>query len=42
METGVYNLTTKSAEVLEHFGPEQTQEALLVRLEEAEQLDSPQ
>ena len=37
METGIYNLTKESAEVLIHFGPEQTQEALLVRMEEPEQ-----
>jgi hypothetical protein len=36
METGVYNLTQDQAPVLVHFGPEQTQEALLVRLEESE------
>ncbi|XZE51524.1 hypothetical protein SH139x_003180 [Planctomycetaceae bacterium SH139] len=42
METGIYNLTQENAELLIHFGPEQTQEALLVRLEEPEQLDLPQ
>ena len=36
METGVYNLTQDQAEVLVHFGPEQTQTVLLVRLDEAE------
>ena len=36
METGVYNLTQDQAEVLVHFGPEQTQTALLVRLDESE------
>ena len=36
METGIYNLTQDTAEVLVHFGPEQTQQALLVRLEESE------
>ena len=36
METGIYNLTKESAEVLVHFGPEQTQEGLLVRMEEPE------
>ena len=36
METGVYNLTQDQAPVLVHFGPEQTQNALLVRLEESE------
>jgi hypothetical protein len=37
METGIYNLTQETAEVLVHFGPEQIQEALLVRLGESEQ-----
>jgi len=36
METGIYNLTQDQAPVLVHFAPEQTQEALLVRLEESE------
>jgi len=36
METGVYNLTQDTAELLVHFGPEQTQEVLLVRLKETE------
>ena len=36
METGVYNLTQDTADVLVHFGPERTQEALLVRLDESE------
>jgi len=36
METGVYNLTQDTADVLVHFGPEKTQEALLVRLDESE------
>ena len=36
METGIYNLSEDQAEVLVHFGPEQTQTALLVRLEESE------
>lgn len=36
METGVYNLTQDNAELLVHFGPEQTQEVLLVRLKETE------
>jgi hypothetical protein len=36
METGIYNLTQDTADVLVHFGPEQTQEAMLVRLEESE------
>ena len=36
METGLYNLTQDQAEVLVHFGPEKTQNVLLVRLDEAE------
>ena len=36
METGIYNLTQDQAEVLVHFGPEKTQTALMVRLEETE------
>jgi hypothetical protein len=36
MECGMYNLTQDQAPVLVHFGPEQTQNALLVRLEESE------
>jgi hypothetical protein len=36
METGIYNLTEDQAEVLVHFGPERTQAALLVRLDESE------
>ncbi|RMG01626.1 MAG: hypothetical protein D6741_04970 [Planctomycetota bacterium] len=36
METGIYNLTQDQAPVLVHFGPERTQEILLVRLEESE------
>jgi hypothetical protein len=36
METGVYNLTENTADLLVHFGPEKTQEALLVRLDESE------
>lgn len=45
METGIYNLTEDSAEVLIHFGPDQVQTALLVRLDESERpaaLDSPE
>jgi hypothetical protein len=37
METGLYNLTKDKAEVLVHFGPDQSQNALLVRLEETDQ-----
>jgi hypothetical protein len=40
METGVYNLTQDQAEVLVHFGPEQTQTVLLVRLDESERPES--
>ena len=40
METGVYNLTEDQAEVLVHFGPEQTQNVLLVRLDESERPES--
>ena len=40
METGIYNLTQDQAEVLVHFGPEQTQTVLLVRLDETERPDS--
>ena len=36
METGIYNLSEDQAEVLVHFGPEQTQNALMVRLDESE------
>jgi hypothetical protein len=36
METGLFNLTQDQAPVLVHFGPEQTQNVLLVRLEETE------
>ncbi len=37
METGVFNLTQDTADVLVHFGPEKTQNILLVRLNESEQ-----
>jgi hypothetical protein len=40
METGIYNLTKDQAEVLVHHGPEQTQTALLVRLDESERPES--
>ena len=36
METGIYNLSEDQANVLVDFGPEETQEALLVRLDESE------
>lgn len=36
METGIYNLSEDQTSVLIHFGPEETQEALLVRLDEQE------
>jgi hypothetical protein len=37
LETGIYNLTEDETSVLVHFGPEQTQQWLLVRLEEPEE-----
>jgi len=40
METGLYNLTQDQAEVLVHFGPEKTQNVLLVRLDETERPES--
>lgn len=40
METGIYNLSEDQANVLVHFGPEQTQTALLVRLDESERPES--
>ena len=40
METGIYNLTQDQAEVMVHFGPEQTQTILLVRLDETERPES--
>ena len=40
METGIYNLAQDQAEVLVHFGPEQTQTVLLVRLDETERPES--
>jgi len=40
METGVFNLTQDQAPVLVHFGPEQTQNVLLVRLDESERPES--
>jgi hypothetical protein len=40
METGLYNLTKDQADLLVHFGPEQTQTALLVRLDESQRSDS--
>ncbi|MBN1911379.1 MAG: hypothetical protein JW818_16670 [Pirellulales bacterium] len=36
METGIYNLTRDQTEVLVHFGPDQTQTWLMVRLAESE------
>lgn len=36
METGIYNLTQDSTEVLVHYGPEQTQTMFLVRLDDPE------
>ena len=40
METGVYNLTQDQAEVMVHFGPTETQTALLVRLDESKRPDA--
>lgn len=40
METGVYNLTEDQAEVLVHFGPDDTQTWLMVRLDESERPDA--
>jgi hypothetical protein len=40
METGIYDLTEDQASVLMHFGPEETQTAQLVRLEEPKQQDA--
>lgn len=37
METGIYNLSEDEANILVHFGPDETQEALLVRLDESEE-----
>jgi hypothetical protein len=36
METGIYNLTHDATTALLHFGPEQTQEVTLVRVEQPE------
>jgi hypothetical protein len=41
METGIYNLTEDQVPLLVHFGPEQTQTALLVRLDESQMPKSP-
>ncbi len=37
METGIFNLTQDEATALVHFGPDETQTVLLVRLDEQEQ-----
>jgi len=42
METGIFNLTEDQTPVLIHFGGENTQQWLMVRLEEPEQPDSSQ
>ena len=42
METGIYNLTKDQADLLVHFGPEQTQNWMLVRLNESERPESAQ
>ena len=36
METGLFNLSQDQSELLVHFGPEQTETVLIVRLEESE------
>jgi hypothetical protein len=40
METGIYNLTQDQTDVLVHFGPEQTQSWVMVRLDESERPES--
>ncbi len=40
METGIYNLTQDQTDLLVHFGPEQTQTWVLVRLDESERPES--
>lgn len=40
METGVYNLTKQEVPVLVHFGPDETRQWLLVRLEDSESKDT--
>jgi hypothetical protein len=42
METGIYNLSENQTPVLIHFGPGETQEALLVRLDEPEAAAEPE
>ncbi len=37
LETGIYNLTEEETAVLVHFGPEKTEQWLLVRMEEPEE-----
>jgi hypothetical protein len=37
LETGIYNLTEAETAVLVHFGPEKTEQWLLVRMEEPEE-----
>jgi hypothetical protein len=41
LETGIYNLTQEETPVLIHFGTEETQQWLLVRLEEPPETESP-
>ena len=36
METGLYNLTQNEAPLLVHFGPDQTQQWLMARLDESQ------
>jgi hypothetical protein len=40
-ETGLSNLTQDEAPLLVHFGPEQTEDYLLVRLEQPEEGEPP-
>ena len=39
METGIYNLTEDTASVILHFGPDNVQQGMLVRLEAPEDID---
>jgi hypothetical protein len=40
MEAGIYNLTEDQTDVLVHFGPDQTQTWVMVRLEESDRPES--
>ena len=37
METGIYNLSNDVTSALLHFGPEKTQEVVMVRIEEPQE-----